>query len=344
MRIGVLGINHKSSELLLRETLAKACQRQFSFEMTVAQDLCCTVLSTCNRTEIYFSSEDLASAHTRILNCLREEVTEPFEHKLYTYFGVDCFFHLAAVTAGLDSVIVGESEIQRQVKHAYEATVLSYRLPSCMHYLFQKSLKIGKQIRAQGPFIHKHQTLPDVILQVSRWFFEDLKSSEILLIGNSEINRKMLVSLKQKKCHRITLITRGVHHAQQLKEEYGVAVHDWSILPRWKEYDLVICGTTHSHFLLSYEETCRENVRTQLIFDLSVPRTIDPQLAKHPRLALFNVEELGKLIDRQKGCDIDALTHSEQMVWAQVQKHLELFRRKESFAIRSEQKALLCAD
>jgi glutamyl-tRNA reductase len=343
MRIGVLGINHKSSELVLRETLAKACQHQFSFEMPIAQEFSCIVLSTCNRTEIYFSADDLAAAHTRILNCLREEVADPFEHKLYTYFGFDCFFHLAAVTAGLDSIIVGESEIQRQVKLAYEATTFYYRLPSCMHYLFQKSLKIGKQIRSQGPLIRKHQTLSEVIVQVGQWFFEDIRSSNILLIGNSEINRKTLAYLKQKKCQHLTLVTRGIQHAQQLAQEYQVLVYDWSMLPNWKEYDLIICGTTHSHYLLSYEEANCDKMKTKLIVDLSVPRTVDPQLARHPHLTLFNVEELGKVIDQQKNCDIDAMTHAEQMVWTQVQRQLEIYRQKESFFLRSQPKVISCS-
>ena len=123
MRIGVLGINHKSSELPVREMLARACLCKFAKQAEIAQELYCVVLSTCNRTEIYFSADDLAVAHTLILSCLREEVPEPFEHKLYTYFGFDCFLHLAMVTSGLDSVILGESEIQRQVKIAYETTL-----------------------------------------------------------------------------------------------------------------------------------------------------------------------------------------------------------------------------
>lgn len=332
MRIGVLGINHKSSELSLREMLAKACQHQFSKETRIAQELSCTVLSTCNRTEIYFSADDLAYAHTRILNRLRDVVTEPFEHKLYTYFGSDCFFHLATVTSGLDSVILGESEIQRQVKLAYESTALYYRLPSCMHFLFQKSLKIGKQIRSKGAVGRKQQSLPGIIWQIGQWFFEDLQQRKILFIGNSEINRKAISYFKQKRCDQLTLFTRALLYAEELQQEHALEVFDWSQLNDWKDYDLVICGTNHSQHVLSPYQLEGDRLTTKLIFDLSVPRTVDPQLGRHPYLTLFNIEELGKLIDQKRESDINALTSAEEMIWGLVQRQIEIFHRKERIA------------
>jgi len=139
MRIAVLGINHKSSDLELREQLARVVQRSLLGESPIAEKLGLVVLSTCNRTEIYFSQEDLAAAHTELLAHLRSEIPVPFEHKLYSYFGADCFTHLALVTAGLDSLIPCETEIQRQVKMAYAHGCLYRKLPSAVHFLFQKS-------------------------------------------------------------------------------------------------------------------------------------------------------------------------------------------------------------
>src|SRR6185503_11227665 len=112
MQIGVLGINHKSAEISRREQVAHACRIRVSRDCEIAERYHCVVLSTCNRTEIYFSSDNLAEAHSALLNVLRGEIEIPFEHKLYSFFGFDCFMHLARVTSGLDSVIIAESEIQ----------------------------------------------------------------------------------------------------------------------------------------------------------------------------------------------------------------------------------------
>ena len=116
----MLGINHKLADLKLRELLAKASQRRFGAGISTHGSHHFILLSTCNRTEIYFCSDDLAATHTYLLSILRNEVDEEFDQKLYSYFGRDCFHHLARVTAGLDSAIVAETEIQGQVKKAYE--------------------------------------------------------------------------------------------------------------------------------------------------------------------------------------------------------------------------------
>ena len=147
MKIGMIGISTKSSELPLRELLAKACPKCLGGDSEAAAEYNVVLLSTCHRTEIYFSSEDLASTQTELLHVLRREIQEPFEHQIYSYFGIDCFVHLALVTAGMDSLILGESEIQRQVKMAYETACLYRALQSCLHFLFQKSLKIAQEAR-----------------------------------------------------------------------------------------------------------------------------------------------------------------------------------------------------
>src|SRR5262245_20986881 len=116
MKVGVVGINHKLADLKLREQLAKNCQKCFGSLRAVNEHHHFILLSTCNRTEIYFSSEDLTTTHTYLLSILRMEVEGEFDHKLYSYFGVDSFCHLTRVTLGLDSAIIGETEIQGQVK------------------------------------------------------------------------------------------------------------------------------------------------------------------------------------------------------------------------------------
>lgn len=113
MRIGVIGINSKLASLQLRERLAKACQKHFALQNCLHGPHRIVQLSTCNRTELYFYSHDLAEAHTYILNVLRQEIQDEFDQKLYSYFGCDCFQHLCRVATGLDSAIIGETEIQK---------------------------------------------------------------------------------------------------------------------------------------------------------------------------------------------------------------------------------------
>ena len=192
MDVGVLGINYKSSELGIRESFAKA-SLTFS-ERNSSMPL--VVLSTCNRTEIYFSSDNLAETHSKLLFELKNTALENFEHMIYCYFGERCFIHLAKVTAGVDSVIFGEAEIQRQVKQSYSLSAAHCNLPSSMHYLFQKSLKIGKEIRTNFCLPKGHVSLESTLWDLSRCFFSEKKIINTLVIGHSDINRKVISYMK----------------------------------------------------------------------------------------------------------------------------------------------------
>jgi glutamyl-tRNA reductase len=326
MRIGVLGVNHKSAKICTRERVAKACRIRLSRDSEIAENYHCVVLSTCNRSEIYFSSDNLAEAHSALLNILREAIDEPFEHKLYSFFGSDCFLHLALVTSGLDSVIIAESEIQRQVKIAYEQTLLHYNLPSCMHFLFQKSLKLGKQIRSSFSFSQNQITIAKILFQISENLFKKLSDQPILFVGNSEINRKVIAYFKRKGVNKITLCTRSLLSAKAMSEKEDLSLLPWENLSLWQEYPVVICGSNAAHAIVN---KTYERLNTRLIFDLSIPRIVDPSLSRHPQLVLLNMEELTALIEKKQEKNLLEIHRAETLILEGVQRYHDAFRQKE---------------
>lgn len=325
MRVGVVGINHKLADLSLREILAKACQKRFSPDSSTHGTQSFTLLSTCNRTEIYFSSEDLAETHSYILSILRKCTVQNFDQKLYSYFGYDCFLHLARVTAGLDSAIVAETEIQGQVKMAYEKAVLYSQLPPEMHYLFQKCLKIGKQVRTKLPLKAGLPDLEDAILHAGKHFFNDVKKIKILAVGASLINLKVVKFLKGKGCQNITLINRT-----PLKEDVEVPTLPWERLLSWSEFDWIIFGTKSEEFLLK-ESDVERRLSHKLIIDLSVPRNVDPLLGKH--LPLLNLDQINQLLKARRQQMNETLSNAESEVLESTKQHCFLFRQKEQEAL-----------
>lgn len=323
MKIGMIGISMKSSELSLRELLAKACPKCLSEGSAAAALFHVVLLSTCHRTEIYFSSDDLAATQTQLLHLLQREIQQPFEHQVYSYFGSDCFVHLAMVTAGMDSLILGETEIQGQVKNAYETACLFRSLPSCIHFLFQKALKIAKEARTCFSSFNRKSTLEGLIYNLS----VDLKKRpSLFFIGNSEINRKILSFFKCKGIEEIVLCTRSPHSAKDL----GVDVVDWSGLQNWKNYDVVISGTNHHEYLLS--PVPHDQGITSWIFDLSMPRSVDPRFASHPRITLLNMEELGRVVEKQEsGHNSDAQRVRQALCQAALRQH-QLYNIKQHVA------------
>jgi len=329
MHIGVLGISEKTAAIDIREQFSLACKKRLSWESEIAERLHIVLLSTCNRTEIYFSADNLAEAHSELLQLLREEIDLPFEHKLYSYFGCDCFFHLALVTAGLDSVILAESEIQRQVKVAYEQAALHYLLPSGMHYLFQKSLKAGKEMRTRFSLCDVQMSLEKLLFQMSNHFFQDLSKLSLLFIGNSEINRKAIRFFQRKGARQITLCTRSPHSAKEMAEKEGITLLGWDELSRWQEFPLVICGTSVPHYIVAHP---KEGLQTRLLFDLSLPRSVDPELARHPQLVLMNMEMLNALLESRQEKNSLEINRAEEVLLKSVHRYVELFHQKEKRA------------
>lgn len=295
LNIGVLGINFKTADLQLREAMARGAQNLHFFHHPIV------VLSTCNRTEIYFSAEDLASAHSDLLAYFRNVIEVPFEHRLYSYFGMDCFAHLCRVASGLDSAILAETEIQRQVKVAYSQ---GKELPSCMHYAFQKALKVGKVVR-------NHLDVTGPTLYSTLWQLTEWKNKRILLVGYSEINRGFASFLMHKGIEGFSLSTR---YPESVRIE-GIHVYDRSILERWQEYDLIVCASKAEEYLIAGRSDA-----SHCIFDLSVPRNVDPEVGK--TATLYNIDQLGSQSEAQH------FDRCEALLWENVVRLTRIFRFK----------------
>ena len=333
MRVGVVGINHKLADLKLREKLAKICQKWFGLLRAVHDHHYFVLLSTCNRTEIYFSSHDLVDTHTYLLGICREEIEEEFDHKLYSYFGIDCFSHLARVTLGLDSAIIAETEIQGQVKRVYESTSECHSLPEEMHFLFQKSLRIAKKLRSELLLGRGMPNLEHAILQTGKQLFQNPEQMHVLFVGTSEINQKILSFLKSKKFQSLTLCNRTDAHASEWATQYGIKQLMWSELNRWIEYDWIIFGTKSSDYLITHKQMNNSFLSQKLVMDLCVPRNVDPKLGRDSRITLLNIDQINRLLKiRHRGMS-HLLAEAEERVVQATLEHTTRYQAKSQFRL-----------
>lgn len=328
MRVGVVGINHKLADLKLREELAKACQRYFGALQAIHEDHSFILLSTCNRTEVYFSSSDLAATHTYLLSILRVEVEEEFDHKLYSYFGVDCFSHLTRVTLGLDSAIIGETEIQGQVKLAYENTSDYHPLPEALHFLFQKSLGISKKLRSELQLGRGMPNLEHAVLQTGKHLFKNPEDAKILFVGASDINRKILAFLKSKNFQNISLCNRSGDQAGALAELYGVNYLSWAQLSSWTDFDWIIFGTKSPDYLIRREEVSHTQISQKLIMDLCVPRNVEPKLGQDSRITLLNIDQINRLLKIRHRRMNHTIEEAERRVAQAARQHADRYTAK----------------
>ncbi|MGA8163712.1 MAG: glutamyl-tRNA reductase [Waddliaceae bacterium] len=332
MRIGVVGINHKLAGLKLRESFATICQQRFCPERSMHHQHTLVLLSTCNRTEVYFSSENLTDCHSYIINILRKDlqnIEETFDQKLYSYFGLDCFSHLARVTAGLDSAIVAETEIQGQVKQAYEHALNYLSMPKEIHFLFQKALKIGKRVRTHLPLGRGVPDLEHAILHRGYQTFGEPETSTILIVGASEINQKIVSFLTHKHFKHITITNRSPAPAQLIAEKYRLKQLDWERLGEWTAFDWIIVGTRFSGYLISKKNLSQTQMSHKLIIDLCVPRNVEPKLCRHPAITLLNIDQMNSTLSMRKQRMTHVLNQAECLVYAESKKQMHLFQQKE---------------
>lgn len=316
LRIGVLGMNFKTAPLELREKISKGVERLIG-EKGLFFRFSSVVLSTCNRTEVYFSGEDLAYVHSEILRVFRLGVEGSFEHHFYSYFGIDCFAHLCKVTSGLDSAMLAETEIQRQVKVAYECAAKYGAFPPVLHYVFQKALKVGRETRNRLSSSFSSPSLFSMIWRLSKETFSDLSGVNILFVGFSELNRQLMTLFARKGAKKLTVCTRTPLELFSLE----ALVVGREILERWEDFPLIICATKANQYLLH-----GPGKPGRLIFDLSVPRCVDPSIGKISQL--YNMEEINELMQALQQKLSASIEETEDWIRSMVIRLAQIYRDK----------------
>lgn len=309
LQIGVVGVNTKTASLRLREKLARQSvethleKKQLPFP--------CVLLSTCNRFEIYFSAANLSETADFIMDILEELIEEGCRVAFYHYFHHTCFYHLAKVISGLDSAILGESDIQRQVKKAYLKAQLLRPLSKEIHYLFQKSLRMGKRLRTDIIQQHKAVNLEKFILHQAI----QSRCRSVLFIGNSELNRKIIRVFDQCGFTDITLCTR-------MEGILPYPTLHFDQVASWVDYSLVIVATKHPEYVIEKQHMKGKTVQTQMIFDLGIPRNVDPSIADG--INLIDLERLNTSLEKKRKISAKEIERAEAAIrhWTYTYEHI----------------------
>ena len=326
MDIGIIGVNYKSADLSFRESLVKNLKNMhfnpFFYPFSRV------VLSTCNRFEIYFHSPSLTETHSHLLHDFTKEFNQKSSYKLYSYFGRDCFEHLAKVTTGLDSAILAETEIQGQVKNAYREAHTNKTCSRDLHFLFQKSLKIGKEIRSKFPV---EKNVPDLVQTIIN-LKENLRSvkerPKLLFIGASKINQQIIKRIDLKK-YQVFLTNRTQEKGKLLADKLKVKYLSWDFLSAWDQFDGVILATnSHDHLIYHKNDLASSS---KLIIDLGVPRNASPKLSLDPNIKLLNIDQINKMVRKHRQIYLQKADEIEKMIGVAVSKQKKIFISKNRY-------------
>ncbi len=304
-----LGASHKTASLELRERIALPTGRaaRVLAELTEHDAIHEAVaLFTCNRTELYLITADALEAENTALAILsRQAGLRPTEllGSLYSLRGAEAVEHLFAVTGGLDSMIVGETEIQGQVKRAYEMALVEGVSGPVSNRLFRDALAAGKRVRSETGVARNNVSLSTVAVQLAGEFLGELSERRVLVIGAGENAELTARALRDRGVETLFVANRRYDRALGLAQRFGGRAVTFDDMPRELEAaDIVVTSTGAPHQILGREElefvAASRMGRPLVLIDLAVPRDIEPSVRDCPGIALYDMDDLQRAVAR----------------------------------------------
>jgi len=332
MQLLCIGLNHKTAPVEVRERFAVHAARLGESAAAVVRILGtgeAVVLSTCNRTEFYLAATDPAAARQQLAAHLSESIgpLSLANDHWYHRERMDAAEHLCRVVSGLDSMMLGETEIFGQVKQAYQAALESQATGHLLNRLFQRAFSIGKKVRTQTSIQEGSTSVGSVAVDLAEKIFGRLSDSEVMILGAGEMSRVTAQSLVSRGARSIFVTNRSFDRAVQLAGEMGgsaVRFDDWqSVLSR---VDIVIASTGAPHAIIQKQhvEKVRKSRKFRPLFfiDIAVPRDIDPAVAEIEEVYLYDIDTLEQLADEARARRIEQIHECERIIRAELSKLL----------------------
>ncbi len=298
MSITVLGVNHRTAPLEVRERFAHA-PREVSAALERVLGVGArggVLLSTCNRTEFYLAEPDDAAPEA-VWSLLSERLgggRNAVEYG-YTQRDRDAVRHLYRVSAGLDSMILGESQIQGQVREAWE--VSKAQAGPVLHRLFQSALLVGARVRSETGVATGAASAPSAAVAVAAKIFTQLAGRSALILGAGDMAELAATCLVSEGV-RVTLVAnRTYERARAIAEElHARALPLDEAWDHFADTDIVLCSTAAPHAVVTWERVApavaRRGGRPLCILDLGVPRDVEPAVAQLENVFLYDVDDL----------------------------------------------------
>ena len=320
MTISVIGLNHKSANIDIRE--------RFSFTSDSASLLLrrikkvrdifeVIVVSTCNRTEIYCESTNGADDIKNWL--LSEKEYKSFAKHLYIHQEEDAIKHLFKVVAGLDSMVIGESEVLGQVKTAYKTALDNKSIDGKLKRLFEYSFSVAKNIRTNTDIGGNAISFMYTSILLIKKIFSTVEEKKCLLIGAGEMTELALKYLKSNNVNEITICNRKEEKGKKLAIDNGCRYSNLNNLSNIiHEHDVIITSTSSSLPLIGKgnieNALTKRNNDSIVIIDLGVPRDVESQIKNLDNVYLYTIDDLGQIIEKNYKIREKSIKDAEEII------------------------------
>jgi glutamyl-tRNA reductase len=307
LNIAVIGLNHKTASVEMREKLASFLNREGAASSSLkAIDRIeeSVVLTTCNRVEVLFTSENLEHSIREVLRYWKGSVlpSSTFSMEaIYVYRNEEAVRHLFRVASSLDSMVIGEPQILGQLKEAYREAVAQETTGVVLNRLLHKTFSVAKRIRTETGIASHAVSISFAAVELAKKIFQDLSGKKALLIGAGEMAELAAEHLLRNRVQRIIVANRTLTRAMELSKRWpGQAVSLEEIPAALIETDIVISSTGASETIIHYPQVkaiMKQRKQRPLFFiDIAVPRDIDPKINRLDNVFLYDIDDLQGIV------------------------------------------------
>ncbi|MCA1764874.1 MAG: glutamyl-tRNA reductase [Desulfobulbaceae bacterium] len=306
----ILGVNHKTAPVAIREQLAFSGDSALPFSDLMAMEGIteCCILSTCNRVEIIVVSRDPARTNQLLRPFLfgKSAVNDQeFEKYSYLYQGEEAITHLFRVGASLDSMIVGEPQILGQLKQAYKASADNNCTGAILNRFLHKSFSVAKRIRTETNIGGSAVSISYAAVELAKKIFGELQDKTVMLVGAGEMAELAAEHLVTQGISQVIVVNRTFENAVKLARRFnGKAAGLDDLIPQLENVDILISSTGATDLVLKHEDVkpvmSRRMNRPLFLIDIAVPRDLDAKLNKLDNVYLYDIDDLTQVVDINK--------------------------------------------
>ncbi|OHB63368.1 MAG: glutamyl-tRNA reductase [Planctomycetes bacterium RBG_13_60_9] len=341
MSILLLGLNHRSAAVEIRERLAfdapqvTAALRQLKEADREAEFV---LLSTCNRVELYYAgerqSQEITGRLVAFLASFHGIAPEQFKSSLYFHENEDAVRHLLLVAAGLDSMVVGEAQILGQVKESYRLAGAARSTGKTLNRLFHCAFFTAKSVHTNTAVSNGRVSVAGVAVELARQIFADIVRAKVVVIGAGDTGELVVQHLLKTGCTDVTVVNRSYERGAELAARLGVGAARWEELSEQiGQANIVISSVAAQDYLYtreSFERTVkRRKAAALLIIDVGVPRNLDPSINKIADVYLYGMDELKEVAEQNLQARQEDIAGGLEIVYAQAAQFMDWFRAKD---------------
>jgi glutamyl-tRNA reductase len=333
MKVLVIGVNHKTANVEIREKLAfngpKLEEGVFGLRK-IPEVREAAVLSTCNRVELYLCANKRGDAADHIkdfLAAFHGLKRQDFEKSLYVHDGEDAIRHIFRVSSSLDSMVVGEPQILGQIKDSFDFALSKKTTGVLLNKLMKKAISTAKRVRTETKIAENAVSISFAAVELAKKIFTNLAGKSFMLLGAGEMAELAARHLMNNGVQDVMVVNRTYERGCELAREFnGKPVKFEDFLHELVHADIIICSTGAPSYVLLKEQMHkvmkeRKN-RPVFIIDISVPRNIDPEINKLDNVYLYSVDDLQEVVDTNiHGRKIEA-EKAEKIIDEEVEKFI----------------------